>query len=54
MIYRIGWEKDGRWRYITVGSKEEMIAEVADKTTLSDKVSIRAIKRLKLEKEEEE
>ena len=41
--YRIGWEKNGKWRYITVNSHPEMLEEVADKTILSDKVSIRVI-----------
>ena len=45
MKYRIGWERNGKWHYITVDTKAEMIAEVADKTTLSDKVSVRVIKR---------
>ena len=45
MNYKIGWysEMEKRWKYITVGSMEEMLAEVADKACLSDKVSIRAI-----------
>ena len=44
MKYRIGWEKNGKWHYITVHTKAEMIAEVADKTALSDKVSVRVIR----------
>lgn len=47
MRYRIGWycEREKKWKYITVASMEEMLAEVADKACLSDKVSVRAIPR---------
>lgn len=40
MKYRIGWRKDGKWHYIVVNTKQDMLAEVADKTLLSDKVSV--------------
>lgn len=45
MKYKIGWysEREKKWKYITVGSMDKMLAEVADKACLSDKVSIRAI-----------
>lgn len=43
MKYKIGWEKDGKWHYITVKTKEAMIEEVADKTVLSKKVSVRVL-----------
>lgn len=43
MKYRIGWERKGKWHYITVATKADMLAEVADKTTLSNKVSVRII-----------
>ena len=46
--YRVGWCRDGKWHYITVNSKADMIAEVADKTVLSKKVSIRVIEAVKL------
>ena len=42
--YRIGWESNGKWKYIVVNSHEEALEELADKTILSDKVSYRAIK----------
>ena len=45
MKYRIGWERNGKWHYITVSTHAEMLAEVADKTTLSDKVSVRVIRK---------
>lgn len=41
--YRIGWERNGKWRYIVVNSHPEMLAEVADKILLSDKVSVRVV-----------
>ena len=44
MKFRIGWCKNGKWHYITVDSKSEMIAEVADKTSISDKVSVKVIR----------
>ena len=45
--YKIGWynERQKRWHYIIVNTREELIAEVADKTCLSDKVSIRKVKK---------
>ncbi len=44
--YRVGWysTRTGKWKYITCSTKEDMIAEVADKTTLSDKVSVRVMR----------
>lgn len=41
--YKIGWEKNGTWKYIIVNSHEEMLEEVADKTIISNKVSVRVI-----------
>jgi len=42
--YKVGWKtKDGTWRYITVDNKAEMMDEVADKTIISDKVSIKKV-----------
>ena len=42
--YRIGWKRgNGKWYYITVSTQAEMLAEVADKTTISDKVSVRVV-----------
>lgn len=46
--YRIGWEWKGKWKYITVYSHEEMLEEVADKTLLSNKVSVRVTNAVKL------
>lgn len=43
MKYKIIWEKGGKKHQITVSTKAEMIAEVADKTTLSDKVCVSVI-----------
>ncbi len=48
MKYKIGWEKNGKWKYLVVDSHEEMLEEVADKTVSSDKVSVRAIKEVGL------
>ncbi len=45
--YKIGWQSyNGKWKYITVNSKTEMLAEVADKSILSDKISIRRIESI--------
>ena len=42
--WRVGWKtKAGTWRYITCNTKTDMLAEVNDKTTLSDKVSVREV-----------
>ena len=41
--WKIGWKKGSAWKYVTVFTKGEMLAEVADKTTLSDKVSVKKI-----------
>ena len=43
MKYKIGWFSHGKWKYIIVNTYEEALAELADKTCLSDKVSYRAI-----------
>ena len=43
MKYRIGWESHGKWKYVTVNTREEALAELADKICMSDKVSYRAI-----------
>ena len=52
MKYRIGWEvSPGKWKYITVFSKEEMLAETAEKSRISDKVSVKASPCLKLSRE---
>lgn len=48
--YRIGWADHGKWRYITVSTKADMIAEVADKTILSDKVSVKVLHGVALDK----
>lgn len=45
--YRIGWEQNGKWHYIFVEGKEEMIAEVADKSCISTKVSIKEVSNFK-------
>lgn len=52
--YRIGWEKNGKWKYILVYTEEDMLAEVADKMCMSDKVSVRRIKKVNIPKEEHE
>lgn len=44
MKYKIGWCNHGKWKYIVVNTHAEMLAEVADKTALSDKISIRIIR----------
>ena len=49
--YRIGWERNGKWKYIIVDSDEDMLAEVADKTCLSDKVSVRRLRKVDLKEE---
>lgn len=41
--YRIGWEKNGKWYYINVESKADMLAEVDDKMSISDKVRVKRI-----------
>lgn len=42
--YKVGWKtKDGTWKYIIANDKVEMMEEVADKTIISDKVSIKKI-----------
>lgn len=48
--YKIGWydERQGKWRYITVDTEEEAFGEFSDKILLSNKVSFRRIKRVKL------
>lgn len=47
--YRIGWQSsEGKWKYITVNTKAEMLAEVADKSMISDKVSVRRIKSVRI------
>ena len=43
MKYKISWKKDGKYRSIIVPTKAEMLAEVADKTTLSDKVIVKVV-----------
>lgn len=48
--YRIGWERNGKWKYIVVHTHEEALEELADKTVLSDKVSFRAIREEKEKK----
>lgn len=53
--YRIGWcdSHTGIWKYVTVSSKEEAIAEFADKLCLSDKVSCKATRKLNLREEKD-
>ena len=49
--YKIGWKDLGGMRhYITVDTKSEMLAEVADKTCFSDHVSVEIIPAFKLDK----
>ena len=52
MAFKIGWEKDGKWHYIKVDTKAEMMAEVADKTIISDKVSVRVVRKVDLKGEQ--
>lgn len=50
--YKVGWKiKDGSWRYVMVNNKADMIEEVADKTIISDKVSIKKVIDVNLIKE---
>lgn len=49
MRFRIGWKRDGKWRYITVNSRPEMLEEVADKTLLGDCVTVKQISDIRLE-----
>ncbi len=52
--YKIGWrDRDGRWKYLTVGDKSDMLAEVADKSTISDRVTVRVLRLFTLREEEE-
>ena len=45
MKYKISWKKEGKYRSIIVSTKAEMLAEVADKTTLSDKVIVKVVSK---------
>ena len=50
--YKVGWKtKDGSWRYVMINNKADMIEEVADKTIISDKVSIKKVIDVNLIKE---
>ena len=49
--YRIGWKDGNKWHYIVVENKADMLAEVADKTILSDKVSVKKMINVELIKE---
>ena len=40
-LYKVGWYKNGKWEYIKVTNKPDMLAEVADKILISDKVTIK-------------
>ena len=40
-IFKIGWYKGGKWKYIKVTDKTDMLAEVDDKMTISDKVTVK-------------
>lgn len=44
-MYRIGWYKDGKWHFLLVETKAEMLEEVADKTTMSDSVRVKVTDR---------
>lgn len=47
--WRVGWKtKAGTWRYILCHTKADMVAEVVDKTTLSDNVSVRKVSVLRI------
>lgn len=39
--FKIGWYKNEKWNYIKVTNKADMLAEVADKMTISDKVTVK-------------
>ena len=52
--WRIGWFKDNKWHYLMTNSRAEMIDEVADKTIISDRVSVRAISGFRIEEDSNE
>ena len=49
--YKIGWydDRQDKWRYVTVKTEVEAYGEFFDKICLSDKVSFRRVKHVKLE-----
>ena len=53
MWYKIGWYQDGKREYVTVKDKEQMLLEVANKTIISDHVSIRVLVGFELDKDED-
>lgn len=53
--YKIGWcdPHTGKWKYILVFSKEDALAELADKLCLSDKISCKVTSQFKLIEEKD-
>ena len=49
--YKVSWYgSDGKRKSIIVETKAEMIAEVADKTTICNSVSVKVISNFKLDR----
>lgn len=48
MAFRIGYETDGKWHYEIVDTRMELLAELTRLTILTDKVSVRPAKTLRL------
>ena len=51
MAYKIGWKKNGVWKYFTVETTSEMLDEVADKVLIGEKVTVTEVANIKLDKQ---